>query len=423
MAAQEPVFIKCAWRLLPFMMLLYFVNIMDRVNVGFAALTMNHDLNFGPEVFGFGAGIFFIGYALFQVPANAILERVGARRWIFCILLGWGALSALNAAVTTPNSFYAVRVALGLIEAGFFPGMILYLTYWFTKSFQARLVSFFMLSLPFANAVGGPLSTTILGSMGGVGGLAGWQWMFLIEGAPAVILAIATLYFLPDSPAKAAWLDDGEKRLIAERLKTDDTAQHRDFLPALADPKVYALGVVYFGYAVGLYGVTLWLPQIVAGMGVSTRATGFVVALPYLLGMAVMTLWSRSSDKRNERIWHVALPAMLMVASLLIASQAASNLVIFICLSLVLVGALSLQGPFWVLPSSFLSGAAAAGGIAVINSMGTGGGGFVGPYVMGLFKKATGGYSAGILALAVGPFLTAVIVLILGAAAKKRRTT
>jgi ACS family tartrate transporter-like MFS transporter len=412
---QERVFTKCAWRLMPLMTLLYFVNIMDRVNVGFAALTMNHDLGFNSAVYGFGAGAFFLGYALFQVPANAILERVGAKRWIFLILLLWGGLSASNAAVTGPHSFYAVRILLGLVEAGFYPGMILYLTYWFTRSYRGRLVAIFMTALPAANIVGGPLSSIILG-INGFHGLAGWQWLFVIEGAPAILLAFAVLKFLPDGPAKAPWLDQTEKNTIAKALAAEDTSQHRDFWRVFTDLRVYGLGLVYFGYSVGLYGVGLWLPQIVKGMGVSTLATGFVVALPYIAATVAMVWWARRSDRTGERIWHVALPAMLMVASLMVASLAHGNLVIFLALSLVQVGALSLQGPFWVLPSTFLGGMAAAGGIALINSIGTGGGGFVGPYVLGLLKDATGGYAAGIAALAIGPILTTVIVLVLGRA-------
>lgn len=412
---QEQLFGKCAWRLMPLMTLLYFVNIMDRVNVGFAALTMNHDLGFNSAVYGFGAGAFFLGYALFQVPANAILERVGAKRWIFSILLLWGVLSASNAAVTGAHSFYAVRILLGLVEAGFYPGMILYLTYWFTRSYRGRLVAIFMTALPAANIVGGPLSSIILG-MNGFHGLAGWQWLFVIEGAPAILLAFAVLKFLPDGPLTAPWLDQAEKNTIAKALAAEDTSQHRAFWRALTDLRVWGLGVVYFGYSVGLYGVALWLPQIVRGMGVSTLATGFVVALPYIAATVAMVWWARRSDRTGERVWHVALPAMLMVASLMVASLAHGNLVIFLALSLVQVGALSLQGPFWVLPSTFLGGMAAAGGIALINSIGTGGGGFVGPYVLGLLKDATGGYAAGIAALAIGPILTTVIVLILGRA-------
>jgi len=418
MIPPDQVFAKCAWRLVPLMTLLYFCNIMDRVNVGFASLTMNHDLGFNPAVYGLGAGVFFLGYALFQVPANMILEKVGAKRWIFLILLAWGLLSASNALVTGPHSFYAVRVLLGLVEAGFYPGMILYMTYWFTRPYRGRLVAVFMAALPAANIVGGPFSSLILG-MNGYHGLAGWQWLFLIEGAPAVLLAFAVLMFLPDNPGKAPWLNQDEKAIITRELAAEDTSQHRDFWAALMDIKVLGLGIVYFGYSVGLYGVGLWLPQIVKSMGVSNLENGFVVALPYIAGAIAMIWWARHSDRTGERIWHVAWPAMLMVVSLVVASLAHANLVIFLALSLVQVGALSLQGPFWVLPSTFLGGAAAASGIALINSIGTGGGGFVGPYMMGLMREMTGSFAAGVAVLAVGPVLTTVIVLILGRAGSR----
>lgn len=414
----DQVFVKCAWRLVPLMALLYFVNIMDRVNVGFAALTMNHDLSFTPAVYGFGAGVFFLGYALFQVPANLILERVGARRWMALLLLLWGGISASNAAVSSAAGFYTVRITLGLVEAGFYPGMILYFTYWFPRAWRARLVAFFMAALPLANIVGGPLSSLILG-MNGMLGLAGWQWLFLIEAAPAILLALVVLKLLPDGPARAHWLSPEEKTVIAAGLQSDATARHVTFWPAFADPRVYALAIVYFGYAVGNYGVGLWLPQIVQGMGVSNLATGFVVAIPYIVSVLAMIVWGRSSDKSGERIWHVALPAALMAASLLTASLVHSNLVIFVALSLVVVGALSLQGPFWVLPSTWLGGAAAAGGIAFINAIGTGGGGFFGPYVLGLMREATGNFAAGMAVLAIAPGLSAVVVLLLGRA--KRR--
>jgi ACS family tartrate transporter-like MFS transporter len=412
MPERDQVFVKCAWRLVPLMTLLYFVNIMDRVNVSFAALTMNRDLGFGPAVYGFGAGAFFLGYALFQVPANMILERVGARRWISLILLLWGALSASNAAVSGAGGFYAVRIGLGLVESGFYPGMILYLTYWFPKDYRARLVAIFMAALPLANIAGAPLSSLILG-MNDVWGLKGWQWLFLIEASPAILLAFFVLKFLPDRPGKAAWLSPEESRFIAAQLQEEDRAPHVRFWPVFADPRVYILAIVYFGYAVGNYGVGLWLPQIVQSMGVSNLVTGFVVALPYIASLFAMFLWGRSSDKSGERIWHVALPAMLMAASLLLASVLHSNPAILLSLCLVLIGALALQGPFWVLPSAYLSGAAAAGGIAFINAVGTGGGGFFGPYLLGLMRETTGSFAAGMAVLAIAPGLSAVFVLLL----------
>jgi MFS transporter, ACS family, tartrate transporter len=411
-SGEEHVFAKCARRLIPFIFVLYLVNFIDRVNVGFAALTMNKDLGFTPAIYGFGAGIFFLGYSLFQVPANLILERLGARRWIFCILLVWGAISAGNAFVRTPEHFYAMRILLGIAEAGFFPGMVLYLTYWFPKSYRARFVAFFMVAIPFSNIVGAPLSSFILG-LDGTNGLHGWQWMFLIEGLPACALAFVVLGFLPSSPVEASWLTEDEKRLIVARLNADDTAQHQKFLPALLDIRLYGLGIVYLGYATAYYGVQLWLPQIVQAMGFSNLATGFMVALPFVAAMVTMILWGQSSDRTGERIWHVAIPLLASMAGLLIASATPSNLVVFLSLTVVLMGVMSFQGPFWTLPPAFLGGSAAAGGIAFINTIGTGGGGFLGPYVTGIFREATGDYSAGMLALAVAPAIGAAIVLAL----------
>jgi ACS family tartrate transporter-like MFS transporter len=410
MSHEDAVFAKCARRLIPFIFLLYLVNFIDRVNVGFAALTMNKDLDFAPSTYGLGASIFFAGYSLFQVPANLILDRIGARRWIFCILLAWGAISAANAFVSSPVSFYAVRTFLGIAEAGFFPGMVLYLTYWFPKAFRARLVANFMLAIPFANMIGGPFSGFVLG-MDGIAGLHGWQWLFLIEGLPACVLAFVVLATLPSGPKEALWLKAEEKQTIAARLQAEDNSHHRDMWPALADPRVWALGFVYLGYSISYYGVQLWLPQIVQAMGFSNIATGFLVALPYAATMVAMVMWGRSSDKSGERIWHVAVPALVAMTGLLVASLTGANLVVFLALSFVLMSLMSLQGPFWALPQSYLGGVAAAGGIAFINTIGTGAGGFVGPNIVGVLKEAYGGYGVAMAVLALAPAMTAIVVL------------
>jgi len=408
--ADNRLFDKCAWRLIPFIFVLYLINFVDRVNVGFAALTMNKDLMFSPAVYGFGGGVFFLGYSLFQIPANLILERVGARRWIFLILLVWGAVSASNALVTTPAQFYTVRILLGIAEAGFFPGMVLYLTYWFPKSYRARLVANFMLAIPFANMVGGPISGFILG-MDGIAGLRGWQWLFLIEGLPACLIAFAVLSRLPSRPQEAAWLTAEEKTAIEERLANEDVSQHQSFGPALRDVRVWALGFVYLGYSISYYGVQLWLPQIVQAMGFSNLATSFLVALPFAATMVTMFLWGRSSDASGERIWHVAIPALIAMTSLLVASATGSNLVVFLALSFAVMSLMSLQGPFWSLPQTYLSGVAAAGGIAFINTIGTGAGGFIGPWLVGELKEWTGGYSVPMAVLAAAPAMTAAVVL------------
>ncbi len=420
MSEPDQVFAKCARRLIPFIAVLYFVNYVDRVNVSFAALTMNRDLAFSPSIYGLGAGIFFWGYLLFQIPANAVLVRVGARRWIFSIMAVWGAISAANAFVRSPETFYALRFLLGVAEAGFFPGMVLYLTYWFPQAYRARFIAGFMVAIPLAFVIGGPLSGVIL-RMDGALSLHGWQWLFVIEGLPAFFLAFAVLAFLPDGPASASWLSGEEKNAISTSLAADSASLDQRFLPALFDPRVLALGLIYFGVNFGRYGVELWLPQIVQGMGVSNLATGFVVALPYALGMGAMIFWGRSSDRHRERIWHVALPALTAAAACAVASFAQNDLLVFVSLATVVISLLAVQGPFFSLPSSYLTGAAAAGGIALINTLGTGLGGLLGPYVIGRLKESTGGYGSSMATLALALLLSAVIALALGRATVARR--
>jgi ACS family tartrate transporter-like MFS transporter len=288
--------------------------------------------------------------------------------------------------------------------------MVLYLTYWFPKSYRARLISNFMLAIPFANMVGGPVSGFILG-MDGLSGLHGWQWLFLLEGLPACIIALTVLAMLPSTPREASWLTAEEKAAIAARLACEDVSHHQRFWPALRDVHVWALGFVYLGYSISYYGVQLWLPQIVQAMGFSNLATSFLVALPFAATMATMFYWGRSSDASGERIWHVAIPALIAMTSLLVASATGSNLVVFLALSFAVMSLMSLQGPFWSLPQSYLSGVAAAGGIALINTIGTGAGGFIGPYVVGILKDATGGYAVPMAVLAAAPAMTAIVVL------------
>jgi ACS family tartrate transporter-like MFS transporter len=419
MADENAVYAKCAWRLIPFMMLLYVVSYVDRVNVSFAALTLNKDLGFSPSVFGFGAGIFFLGYALCQVPCNAILERAGARRVVFCIMAVWGLLSASTAFVRDETSFYTLRFFLGVAESGFFPGMVFYLTLWFPKAHRARFTAIFVCGIPLASIIGGPLSTVILG-MDGVAGLHGWQWLFLIEGLPAFLLAFAVLKLLPDGPGSAPWLSSDEKKIIASHVAPQGAAAQRDLLSGLRDPRVLALGLVGFSNGAALYGTQLWLPQMIKAMGYSNLAVGFVVALPYLAAMAAMIVWGRSSDRRGERIWHIAIPCLVAVTGFLGASVAHSNLLMLVSLTIAIVGVLAYFGPFFSLPSSFLSGPAAAGGIALINSFANFGG-FLGPTVIGVIKEQTGSYAVAMVALGAGLTASAVIVLMLGRAMTARQ--
>jgi ACS family tartrate transporter-like MFS transporter len=418
LSEQDQVFTKCAWRLIPFIMLLYVVNFIDRSNVGFAALTMNRDLGFSPSVFGFGAGVFFLGYVLFQIPATVLLERVGARRLIFWIMAIWGLVSASNAFVRGPQSFYALRFLLGVAEAGFFPGMIFYLTLWFPKAYRGRYSAIFSSAIPLAGIIGGPLSGVILG-MDSAAGLHGWQWLFLIQGLPASLLAFSVLKFLPDRPAHAGWLDDTEKNLIATNLGAGLLPDERNLWKSLRDPRVLALGSAAFASGSAVYATSLWLPQIIHAMGFSSRATGFVSALPYLAGMGAMIFWGRSSDASGERIRHIALAWLLAAAGFAGAGLAQDHVLTLIGLTLAVMGVLAAFGPVYSVPSSFLGGPAAAGAIALINSIATLGG-FAGPVLFGILKEQTGGYAAGFAVLAFMLVLAAIVVLALGRATSLR---
>jgi len=412
MGQDDPVYAKCAVRLIPFMVLLFTVNYLDRVNVGFAALTMNKDLGFSPTAYGFGAGVFFAGYVAFQVPSNVMIARVGARRWISCIVALWGVISAACAFVQGPTSFYVLRFLLGAAEAGLFPGMIFYLTLWFPHAYRARFAATIIAANPLSGVIGGPLSSAIL-DMDGIFGLHGWQWLFLIEGLPACAMAIAVLNLMPDGPDRASWLSTEEKATIAGQIAEEDTGEKREFWSALRDPRVLALSVTAFGIQSALFGINLWLPQIVQAMGFSAQATGFIVVPPYALSAVAMILWGRSSDRRGERIWHVALAALLAAAGLIAASLIHSDVLVLLALTVAVVGIGSTLGPFWGLPSSFLGAMGAAGGIAFVNSIGSLGG-FLAPTVIGILREQTGDYAAAMFVLAMGLLVSTGFVLVLG---------
>jgi ACS family tartrate transporter-like MFS transporter len=420
MADQDQVFTKCAWRLIPFMGLLFLLSFIDRTNAGFAAHTMNKDLGFSPTVFGFGAGIFFIGYSLFQVPANVILERIGARRWVFCIMAAWGLLSASNALVQSPISFYVVRFFLGVSEAGFFPGMLLYLTYWFPRGHLARFTGYFMIAVPLSFVIGGPVSSLILG-MDGRAGLHGWQWLFLMEGLPTFLLSFAVFRFLPDGPARASWLTPDEKNVIAARLVAKEPVGRPDLWHALHDLRLLSLGIAAVATYAAVYSVYLWLPQIVQAMGYSNTATGFVVALCYVASIPAIILGGRSSSKRGELIWHVALPFLLVATSLAVASLTESHVIVLAALTLALVANFFCLGPYYSLPSSFLRGTAAAGGIGLIGTFGNIGA-FLGPVLTGVLLQGSGNYRTGFAAGAIGCALAAVIIIAVGRALASRAT-
>ncbi|HEX7011778.1 MAG TPA: MFS transporter [Steroidobacteraceae bacterium] len=405
---------KVAWRLIPFMGLMYFVAFLDRVNIGFAALTMNEALGLTDAMFGFASGIFFLGYVLFEVPSNLVLERVGARLWIARIMITWGLLSAGTAFVSTPMSLYVLRFLLGVAEAGFFPGMILYLTYWFPAAYRARILGAFMIALPVSSVIGGPISTAML-SLDALG-LSGWQWMFLLEGVPAVLLGIVVLVVLRDGPSKAAWLDEDERQWLQSELARERAqigGSHRAHLMyAFKEPRVWFLGLIYFGLCVGLYGLGMWLPQIVRGLGeLSNVQIGFLVAVPYSIAAVGMFLWGRHSDKTGERAKHVATSALIGgIALAASAHLTASPVLSLVALSLSAVGIYASLPVFWTLPTAMLSGTAAAAGIALVNSIGNIGG-FMGPYLVGYVKGATGSFAASLWTLAALMAFAGVAVL------------
>jgi ACS family tartrate transporter-like MFS transporter len=397
---------------MPFILLLYFINYVDRVNIGFAALTMRTDLGLTPEQFGWAAGILFWSYALFQVPGNIVMEKIGARRWIFTILLTWGLISASTAFVQDATSLYIVRLLLGAAEAGFFPGMLLYLTYWFPQAYLGRLVGVFMSGIPLAFIIGAPVSSLIL-LMDGFWGLQGWQWLFIIEGLPAALLAFAVPYMLPDGPNDARWLSADEKKMITTRLVREDRGEKGSFWSAFLDLRIIVLGCALVFIQCGLYGTQLWLPQIVQSLGFTDLVNGFVTAIPFIFGAIAMSYWGHKSDVARERIWHVALPCLFAAAGLVTASLTGNYLFVLFGLSCALVGILGVDGPLFSLPRTFLSGAAAASGIGLLNTFGSLGRG-AGPPIVGYFVERSGNYSQGMIALAVAMVLAAVVVLLLG---------
>jgi len=417
---EDQVFAKCARRLIPFIMLLYVANYLDRVNVGFAALTMNRDLGFSATIYGLAASIFFVSYALFQIPATVLLERIGARRAVFAIMAAWGACSTANAFVHEPFGFYTVRFLLGVAESGFFPGIILYLTFWFPPLYRARLTATFMMAIPFSSVFGSPLSGLILG-MEGIGGLHGWQWLFLIEGLPACILAFAVLKFLPDGPQDAGFLSEAEKKTIAARLAGQKAPAPPSLLAGLYDPRVLLLGLVGTGIGASIFGSQLWLPQIIKAMGYSNLVTTCIAALPYAAAIPVMIFVGRSSDRKGERIWHNAIPLAMSACGFVIAALAPNHYVAVGGLIMVVSGLIGTYGPYYSLSSSFFSGKAAPSSIALINLMCTGAGGFIGPNVLGFLKDRTGGYEAGMFTLAGGLVCSIVLLMVLGRVIAARR--
>ena len=412
---------KLTFRLLPFLFLLYIVAFIDRVNVGFAALQMQDRLGLSDAVYGFGAGIFFLGYFLFQVPSNWILERVGARRWMAFLLLAWGVTSASMVFIRGPRSFYSLRFLLGAAEAGFFPGMVFYLRSWFPAAARARAVAIFMTAVPMAGVIGGPISGALL-NLDNFHGLSGWQWMFLLEALPAIVLSGVVLVLLPETPSSAAWLAPSDRDWLMATLQEEQrnfvaTTAHRFAVLKIA--AVWLLAMVYFGLNATTYSANFWLPNLIRSQSnMSSFGIGLLTALPNFVTAFAMVLIGLNSDRTGERRFHVAGCAFVGASGLMVAALGGSFLSMFLGVGLAVIAVNSMCGPFWAMPTTLLPQALAATGIAVINSLGNTGG-FFGPYLVGLMKTSTGAFKGGLLVLAAFLVVAAIITLVLPAFIRK----
>ena len=399
----EQTYTKVFWRLVPFLMLCYVIAYLDRVNVGFAKLQMSQELQFSETVYGLGAGLFFIGYFLFEVPSNVILHRVGARVWIARIMITWGLISGAFMFVNSATSFYIMRFLLGLAEAGFYPGVILYVTSWFPAHRRARVIAVFMSAIPVSGIFGNPLSGWIMDAFNGAHGLSGWQWMFLIEAVPAVLVGAAVFLYLDNRPADATWLSADEKAVIERDVAAEHagkTESPHSIATVFGNGRVWFMSLIYFAFVTGQYGLTFWMPTIVKASGIQGNLNiGLVSAIPFLFAVFVMILLGRSADRRRERRWHLIVPALLGAVGFVVAASTGSTVIAIAALSVAAGGVLTCAPLFWSLPTAFLAGTGAAAGIALINSVGNLAG-FVSPYVIGALRDQTGSTAAGMYALA-----------------------
>lgn len=401
---------KVARRLIPFLGVAFMLNYLDRSNISFAKLTMSADLGLTETMYGLASGLFFVGYVLFEVPSNLALHRFGARRWIARIMVSWGLVAMLTAFVTNAGWLYTVRIVLGIAEAGFFPGIILYLTWWFPRADRARLVGLFMVFLPLSSAIGAPLSGLILQSLDGWLGLAGWQVLFILQGAPTVLLGIAAWWYLTDRPAQATWLSAEERDWLHTTIETEQgevaAVGHHSLGASLRDARVWGLGAVYFAVGYSIFAMSFFLPTIVAGFAetfdtsFTVIQTGLIVAVPFASGAIAMVLWSMHSDRRGERIWHVALPMLVVGVSVPIALYMNSPFATMAVITVTAIGIFSAFPVFWYLPPTFLTGPGAAGGIAVVNSIAAVSG-LLAPYVTGWLVDLTGSARLGLWVVGV----------------------
>lgn len=398
-ALRKSALRKNAWRLLPLLTLAFIFNYIDRTSVGFAALTMNKDLGLTASQFGWGAGILFAGYCLFEIPSNLALYRYGARRWLARIMITWGIAASATALVQGPTSFYVLRFLLGIAEAGFFPGVTFLLACWFPAQYRTRVLAFFMLGVPLSSVIGGPMSGYLL-QLNGLMGLTGWQWMYLVEGVPAVLIGFVVLAYLRDHPKDADWLTQEERDELIVMLEEEPRHKPKKALfAALKDPRVLLLAAIQFGFVLGSYGVGIWLPMILKGHGFSTVTVGYLSTIPYITAVVGMVIWARIVDRSGKKILNLLCACLLGAAGLAISTLSKGLVAELLGISLAVVAVSSARAIFWTIPTRFLTGVAAAGGLAFINSIGTFGG-FVGPSMVGMLKDFTGSFSAGIWAMA-----------------------
>jgi D-galactonate transporter len=430
-AAGNRVLTKVAVRVMPFLALLYFVNYLDRVNIGFAGPNgMNKELGLTATAFGFASGIFFLGYLILEVPSNLALHRFGARRWLARIMITWGIVATAMAFVPNPVTMVILRFLLGVAEAGFFPGIILYLTYWFPKRQRAKAVALFMAAIPVSTAIGSTVSSLLIVHGHGVFGLSGWRFMFLVEGIPAILLAFATWFYLTDRPEQARWLNEDERKWLTAELDAERRATETEFhwplRKALTHPRILGLAFVYFAIAYGLYALGFFLPTIIAGFGqefgtkLSVVQSGLVTAIPYVIAAVVMVVWARHGDRTGERKWHVALPMLLGGIAIPIALYLGNPYAAMVAVTICAVGVCCALPTFWALPSNFLAGSAAAGGIALINSLGNISG-FAAPYLTGWLRDLTGTQRAGLWTVGACMVAGALVALALGAHPRVKR--
>lgn len=406
---------KVSKRIIPFIFVLYIISFLDRVNIGYAALEMNKDLGLTASVMGLISGIFFIGYFLFEVPSNMLMHRIGAKIWIGRILITWGIVVVVTAWVQNANHLYILRFLLGLAEAGFFPGIILYITYWFRKKDQARVFALFMMALSASNIIGAPLSGWIMDHISWAG-MPGWRWIFIVEGIPAIILGVVSIFYLTDRPEQAKWLTKEEREWLISELDKDHqdkkSGQHNGLKEVLSNTRVWRLSFIYLTLVTGLYGIGFWMPTIIKSLSsyATNTQVGLITMIPYIVGGIGMVWWGRRSDRLNERKIHAALPPLVAAIAMAGCGLTANPILSVILLSIVTVGIYSIFGPFWAIPSLFLSEFEAAVGIALINSIGNLGG-FIGPYAIGFVSDATGKVEMGLFFLSLLLFICFLLVI------------